>query len=117
MLLDMPSTRLKGSAQAIRQLARDPARGRLFWWLYDEYDAIRASTLGRRIPWRILLGQIQILGLTNAAGRTVSREKEAKRPSFGSLRVPPPAAMTASGPCARNLIGTLPPFRRTVRSP
>jgi hypothetical protein len=44
MLLDMRTARLKGTAQAIQLLGRDPARGRVFWWLYDEYDAIRAST-------------------------------------------------------------------------
>jgi hypothetical protein len=53
----------------------------------------------------------------DAQGKHSSRPtEEGKRQSFGSLRVPPSAETTASGTCARNLIGTLSPFCRTVRS-
>lgn len=67
----MARKRLKGSAEAIAKLARDPRRGELCLWLYDEHDAIVERTFGKRMPWKTLLDQVQALGLTTASGNPV----------------------------------------------
>jgi hypothetical protein len=65
----------KGSAAVLARIARDPARGEVFWWLYDHHAAIKARTLGTRIPWRIILTDLTARGLTNAHGRPVQTTK------------------------------------------
>ena len=34
----------KASAAVLARIARHPARGDLFWWLYDHHDEIKACT-------------------------------------------------------------------------
>jgi len=74
----MRKKRLKGAAEAITEVGRDPTRGEVFWFLYDEHDAIRGHTRGKRISWRTMLQKVQALGLTNADGKPVSKEKALK---------------------------------------
>jgi hypothetical protein len=61
----------KGSAAVLARITRHPARGEVFWWLYDHHAAIKVRTLGTRISWRTLLTDPTALGLTNAHGRPV----------------------------------------------
>lgn len=63
----------KALAAVLACIARDPARGKVFWWLYDHHDEIKAHTPGRRIPWRLILPELAALGLTNAHGEPVRR--------------------------------------------
>jgi hypothetical protein len=65
----------KGSAAVLACIARHPARGEVFWWLYDHHAAIKLRTLGTRISWRTLLTDLTALGLTNADGRPVQPTK------------------------------------------
>ncbi|MGD0105979.1 MAG: hypothetical protein ABSC06_18350 [Rhodopila sp.] len=67
------------------RVERDPARGQLFWWLYDEHDTILAKSRGKKIPWKTLLADVQLLGLTNADGRPI-KDEEALRKTFGRVR-------------------------------
>jgi hypothetical protein len=68
----------KGSAAVLARITRHPARGDVFWWLYDHYDEIKVRTLGTRISWRTLLADLTALGLTNAHGQPVRRTEALK---------------------------------------
>jgi hypothetical protein len=59
----------KGSAAVLTRIARDPARGEVFWRLY--HAAIEVGSLGTRISWRNLLTDLTARGLTNADGQPV----------------------------------------------
>jgi hypothetical protein len=65
----------KKSAAVLARIARHPARGEVFWWLYDHYDEIKVRTFGTRISWGTLLTELTALGLTNARGQPVRRPK------------------------------------------
>jgi hypothetical protein len=69
----------KALAAVLACIARDPARGKVFWWLYDHHDEIKAHTLGRRIPWRLILPELAALGLTNALKLTYHRVRQLKQ--------------------------------------
>jgi hypothetical protein len=68
----------KRSAAVLARIARDPARGEVFWWFYDHHDEIKVRTLGTRICWRTLLTDLTALGLTNAHGQPVRRTNALK---------------------------------------
>jgi hypothetical protein len=65
----------RGSAAVLARITRDPARGEVFWWLYDHHDEIKVRTLGTRISWRNLLTDLTARGLTNAHGHPVRTTK------------------------------------------
>ena len=73
------------TAQAIRALSRDPARGPVFWWLYDAYEPLRAATRGRRIAWKALAGDLAALGLTDATGQPAPGPRALRR-TFDRVR-------------------------------
>jgi hypothetical protein len=68
----------KASAAVLARITRDPARGEVFWWLYDHHDEIKARTRGTRISWRTLLTDLSARGLTNAHGQPVRTTKALK---------------------------------------
>jgi hypothetical protein len=65
----------KESAAVLARITRHPARGDVFWWLYDHYDEIKVRTLGTKISWLTLLADLTALGLTNAHGQPVRTTK------------------------------------------
>jgi hypothetical protein len=71
----MPRRRIKGAAAVVERMARDPKRGDVYWFLWDEHDAILAQTQGKPIPWKAILKDIQALGLTNGNGQPVTNEE------------------------------------------
>lgn len=70
----MARPRVKGAAQVIRSMERNPHRGQVYWFLWDEHDAILARTQGRPIAWKAVLVDVRTLGLTNANGQPVTNE-------------------------------------------
>jgi hypothetical protein len=68
----------KASAAVLARITRHPARGEVFWWLYDHHDEIKVRTLGTRISWRTVLADLTALGLTNARGQPVRRTEALK---------------------------------------
>lgn len=57
-----------GAALIVSRIDRDPTRGEVFWFLFDQHDTILDRAQGKRISWKTLLGDIQQLGLKNANG-------------------------------------------------
>jgi len=61
--------RLPGAVAVLDRLEHNPSHGEVYWFLWDQYDAIVERTRGRRMPWKTLLDEIQKLGLTNGSGK------------------------------------------------
>jgi len=61
-----------GAAAVIARIWRNPIRGRLYWFLWDEHDTILNRTQGRPIAWTAILKDVQALGLTNANAQPVT---------------------------------------------
>jgi len=81
----MPKQRIKGAAAVIERMWRNPTRGRVYWFLWDEHDTILDRTQGRPIAWKAILKDIQALGLTNASGHPVTN-KESLRKTWARVR-------------------------------
>lgn len=62
----------KGAAAVIERMGRNPTRGRVYWFLWDEHATILDRTQGRPIAWKAILNDIQAMGLTNANGQPVT---------------------------------------------
>ena len=99
----------KGSAAVLARITRDPARGEVFWWLYDHHDEIKVRTLGTRISWRTFLADLTALGLTNARGQPVRRTmalkltyhrvRQLKRREAEARALLPPRGTPPPDPC------------------
>jgi hypothetical protein len=76
---------MKGAAQVVERQHRDPTRGEVYWFLWDEHDSIMKRTAGRRMSWKTMLADIQALGLTNGAGRPLD-SVETLRSTFATVR-------------------------------
>jgi hypothetical protein len=117
----MPKQRIKGAAAVIERIWRNPTRGRVYWFLWDEHDTILNRTQGRPIAWKAIRNDIQALGLTNANGQPVTnadslrktwarvradkrREAEAKQQQAAAQRrptnEPPPVVARTVAPTA-----------------
>jgi hypothetical protein len=84
--------RLEGSKEAIDRIVRDPSKGSLYWWIYDEQDDLlwrlgwtfdAASGVWRRggphrINWDRMLEEVSRLKLTNSAGQVVKNKGSMK---------------------------------------
>lgn len=71
----MPRQRTKGAAAVVERMARDPKRGDIYWFLWDQHDTILARTQGKPIGWKAILKDIRALGLTNGNGQPVTNEE------------------------------------------
>jgi hypothetical protein len=96
----------KASAAVLARIARDPARGEVFWWHHDE---IKVRTLGTRISWRTFLADLTARGLTNAHGQpvrttkalrnTYNRVGQLKRREAEARALLPPRGTPPPDPC------------------
>ena len=75
----MPRQRTKGAAAVIDRMERNPKKGTVYWFLWDEHDTILARTQGRPIGWKAILKDIQALGLTNGNGQPVTNEDSLRK--------------------------------------
>ena len=75
----MAKPRLKGAARVVRCMERNPYKGQVYWFLWDEHDTILDRTQGRPIAWAPVLATVQALSLTNANGRPVTKEETLRK--------------------------------------
>ena len=66
-------------------LERDPAKGELFWWLYDNYAWIkRINNRHKRVNWRELEKRCVQLQLTDRRGNPAPTQKTVRK-TFGRV--------------------------------
>lgn len=68
-----------GAAAVIARMTRNPTRGRLYWFLWDQHDTILDQTQGRPIAWTAILNDLQAVGLTNANGQLVTNANSLRK--------------------------------------
>jgi hypothetical protein len=64
----MSKRRHAQAAEVVREITHDPARGDIFWFLYREFEVIRAESEVRRISWKAMAAKVARLGLEDGAG-------------------------------------------------
>ncbi len=65
--------------EVFAEISRDPVRGEIFWWLYDNYDQIEAGSVGRRLSWKRMVARVTDLGLKDGAGNTTPKPRALRR--------------------------------------
>ncbi len=65
-------------SEALNVVERDPARGPLFWWLYDNHADMLRRAAGQRINWTELCPRLTKLGLTDQAGKPMTTQTARK---------------------------------------
>ena len=65
-------------SEALNVVERDPARGPLFWWFYDNHADILRLAAGQRINWLELCPKLTKLGLTDQTGRPMTTQTARK---------------------------------------
>ncbi len=65
-------------SEALNVVEHDPARGPLFWWLYDNHANMLRLAAGRRINWTELCPRLTKLGLTDQTGKPMTTQTARK---------------------------------------
>ncbi len=65
-------------SEALNVVERDPARGPLFWWFYDNHADMLRLAAGQRINWSELCPKLTKLGLTDQAGKPMTTQTARK---------------------------------------
>lgn len=65
-------------SEALNVVERDPARGPLFWWLYDNHADMLRRAAGQRINWTELCPRLTKLGLTDQTGKPMTTQTARK---------------------------------------
>jgi len=65
-------------SEALNVVERDPARGPLFWWFYDNHADMLRRAAGRRINWTELCPRLTKLGLTDQTGKPMTTQTARK---------------------------------------
>lgn len=65
-------------SEALDVVERDPARGPLFWWLYDNHADMLRRAAGQRINWTELCPKLTKLGLTDQTGKPMTTQTARK---------------------------------------
>ncbi len=68
----------------IAAAARDPVRGEIFWWLYDNHDRIEAASVGGRLSWKALAANMTELGPRDGVGNTRPKPRTLRQ-TFGRV--------------------------------
>ena len=64
-----------GLGAVLKNVARGPERSPLFYFLYDNHDAIMQAAAGRRIRWEPIQAQVIELGLTDGDNKPPTAER------------------------------------------
>lgn len=74
----MKAKRDDRGAAALTAAGRDPDRGALFWWLYDNHNALKRRGPGRPIKWRHVLADLPDADRLDGAGTPATPRVAAK---------------------------------------
>lgn len=59
---------------ALEIVERDPIRGPLFWWFYDNHADMLRRAAGKRVNWTELCPRLVRLGLTDQTGKPMTTQ-------------------------------------------